>query len=303
MSSPSPTNLPASVHQRLINLARTRRQDANLVLNRFALERFLYRLSRSPHADAFVLKGAMLFLVWTGDSARPTRDVDFLARIEPDPALVRRMIDVICRTSVEPDGLDFRSELLDLEAMQALRQFGGFRATVPVFLGRTRLQVQIDLGFGDAVTPAPQQLEFPTLLDFPAPHLAAYPMASVIAEKVEAMLKLGTANTRTKDYFDLLTLSRAFPFSGQELASALFASCNARGTTVPRDVPAGLVEAFGQDAAAQSRWTAFLNRNELPREVSWAEAVTAVRSFAWPPLQAAGLEFTAFWPAGGPWRS
>ncbi|KAB2907717.1 MAG: nucleotidyl transferase AbiEii/AbiGii toxin family protein, partial [Dechloromonas sp.] len=173
-------------------------------MTRFALERYLYRLSRSPYADAFVLKGAALFVVWAGSDARPTRDVDLLARVEADLATVRRTVAAICRTEVEPDGLNFQPEAMQIEAIQALRQFGGFRVIVPVLLGRTRLQVQIDLGFGDAVTPAPQHLTYPTLLNFPAPQLAAYHMETVIAEKLEAMIKLGTLNTRTKDYYDLL---------------------------------------------------------------------------------------------------
>lgn len=175
-------------------------------MTRFALERFLYRLSRSPHADAFVLKGAALFVVWAGSDARPTRDVDLLARVEADLATVSRTVAAICRTEVEPDGLNFQPEAMQVEAIQALRQFGGFRVIVPVLLGRTRLQVQIDLGFGDAVTPAPQHLTYPTLLDFPAPQLAAYHMETVIAEKLEAMINLGTLNIDVSGIPDKETL-------------------------------------------------------------------------------------------------
>lgn len=302
MSSPNPRNLPASVQQRLINLARAQRKDANLIMTRFALERYLYRLSRSPYADAFVLKGAALFVVWAGSDARPTRDVDLLARVEADLATVRRTVAAICRTEVEPDGLNFQPEAMQVEAIQALRQFGGFRVIVPVLLGRTRLQVQIDLGFGDAVTPAPQHLTYPTLLDFPAPQLVAYHMETVIAEKLEAMIKLGTLNTRTKDYYDLLILSRAFPFNGQELTSSILVTFSTRETAIPPGVPEGLSEAFANDAGARSRWGAFLRRNDLPADHDWPEVVRALRDFLLPPFRTIGGEFQRTWPAGGPWQ-
>lgn len=302
MNSPRPKNIPASVHQRLVNMARSRRNDVNLLLTRFTLERFLYRLSRSPYAESFVLKGAMLFFVWTGANARPTRDVDLLAKVEADPAIVRRIFEEICQTQVENDGLEFRAQLIDIETIQALRQFGGFRVTVPALLGRIRLRTQIDLGFGDAVTPAPKRLSYPTLLDFPAPELAAYPMETVIAEKLEAILKLGTLNTRIKDYYDLLVLARTFAFNGQELASALTATCHARGTDIPQGIPDGLTDAFANDTAARNRWTAYLKRNDLPQDPEWPQAVVAIREFVMAPLHGTVRGFRASWPPGGPWQ-
>lgn len=303
MSAHEPKNMAASVHQRLLNLARAQQTDVNLLFTRYGLERFLYRLSRSPHAGSFVLKGAMLFFVWTGADSRPTRDLDLLAHLEADPEKIRRVIEAICRTPVADDGMEFQSELMQVEVTQALRRFGGFRVVVPARLGNVRLQAQIDLGFGDAVTPAPKRITYPTLLDQPAPELAAYHMETVVAEKLEAMVKLGTTNTRTKDYYDLFALSRAFPFQGADLVSSLTVTFNTRGTPIPADIPEGLADAFASDRAARGRWDTFLDRNELGSDISWAEAVAAIRKFAFPPLHAAGKggTFPVDWPPGGPW--
>lgn len=304
MSAERPKNIAASVHQRLVNLARTQGKEVNLLFTRFGLERFLYRLGQSPHADSFVLKGAMLFFAWTGAAARPTRDLDLLAKVDADPATVRRAIEAVCRMKVEDDGVEFRPELMQIEPIQALRQFGGFRVLVPGLLGRIRLQVQIDLGFGDAVTPAPQRLTYPTLLDFPAPELAAYHMETVIAEKLEAIVKLGLTNTRTKDYYDLLVLARTFDFNGQELASSLAVTFRNRSTEIPTGIPDGLTDAFAADTAARGRWQAFLTRNDLPRDSEWPQAVAAIRSFVMDPLRAATAngEFRRSWSADGPWQ-
>jgi len=304
MSKERPKNLAASVHQRIINLARAQNSDANLLFTRYGLERFLYRLSRSTHADSFVLKGAMLFFVWTGTASRPTRDLDLLAHISPDAEEIRRVFQNICLTAVEDDALEFQATAMEIETTQGLRRFGGFRITIPALLGKVRLQVQIDLGFGDTVTPAPRRITYPTLLDQPAPQLAAYHMETVIAEKTEAIVKLGLANTRTKDYFDLLALSRKFAFVGSELASSIAATFRTRETPIPADVPAGLTDGFATDAISRTRWHSFLRRNGLADDPDWPEVVAAVRTFVLPPLQAAGQTqaFTHEWPVGGPWR-
>jgi len=151
MSQERPKNIASSVHQRLINLARAQNADANLIFTRYGLERFLYRLSLSPHADSFVLKGAMLFFVWTGAASRPTRDLDLLAYLAAEPEEIRRVFQDICLTAVEEDALEFQAAAMQIEVTQGLRRFGGFRVTIPAFLGKVRLQVQVDLGFGDTV--------------------------------------------------------------------------------------------------------------------------------------------------------
>jgi predicted nucleotidyltransferase component of viral defense system len=304
MSQKSPKNIAASVHQRIINLARAQNSDANLLFTRYGLERFLYRLGRSPHADSFVLKGAMLFFVWTGTASRPTRDLDLLALISPDVEEIRRVFQNICLTTVEDDALEFQTTAMEIEPTQGLRRFGGFRITIPALLSKVRLQVQVDLGFGDTVTPAPKRITYPTLLDQPAPQLAAYHMETVIAEKTEAIVKLGLTNTRTKDYFDLFALSRNFAFTGSDLVSSLAATFRTRDTPIPADIPPGLTEGFATDAVSLTRWNSFLRRNGLADDPDWPEVVAAVRTFVLPPLRSAGQTqaFKHEWPVGGPWR-
>lgn len=304
MSQERPKNIAASVHQRIINLARAQNADANLIFTRYGLERFLYRLSLSPHADSFVLKGAMLFFVWTGTASRPTRDLDLLAHLAPEPEEIRRVFQNICLTAVEDDALEFQAAAMQIEVTQGLRRFGGFRVTIPALLGKVRLQVQVDLGFGDTVTPAPKRITYPTLLDQPAPQLAAYHMETVIAEKTEAIVKLGLTNTRTKDYFDLLALSRNFAFTGSDLAASLAATFRTRDTPIPADIPPGLTDGFATDATARTRWQTFLRRNALAGDPDWPEAVATVRAFVLPPLHAVGQAqaFTQMWPVSGPWR-
>jgi hypothetical protein len=305
MRQKNPTNTAASVHQRIINLARVQNSEANLLFTRYGLERFLYRLSQSPHADSFVLKGAMLFFVWTGTASRPTRDLALLAHFPPDAGEIRRVFHDICLTKVDDDGLRFETPAMEIEATQGLRLFGGFRVNIPASLGKVRLQIRIDLGFGDVVTPVPKRITYPTLLDLPAPRLAAYHMETVIAEKTEAIVKLGATNTRTKDYFDLLALSRNFPFKGSNPVSSLAATFHARNTPIPMDDPPGLADDFATDGASSTRWHSFLRRNSLADEATWPEALTAVRTFVLPPLRAVGQakEFKHEWPIGGPWRS
>jgi predicted nucleotidyltransferase component of viral defense system len=304
MSQKSLKNVAASVHQRIVNLARAQNSDVNLLFTRYGLERFLYRLSRSAHADSFVLKGAMLFFVWTGEASRPTRDLDLLAHISPDAEVIRRAFREICRTSVEDDALEFQSNAMEIEATQDLRRFGGFRISMPALLGKVRLQVQVDLGFGDSVTPAPKRITYPTLLGQPAPQLAAYNMETVVAEKTEAIVRLGLTNTRTKDYFDLLMLSRNFAFAGSDLVASLSATFQTRDTRIPADIPPGLSEGFAADPVSLTRWNSFLRRNGLSDNADWPKALAAVRTFVLPPLRATGQAepFTHEWPGGGPWR-
>jgi predicted nucleotidyltransferase component of viral defense system len=304
MSQAHPKNLAASVHQRIINLARAQKSEANLIFTRYGLERFLYRLSRSPHADSFVLKGAMLFFVWTGTASRPTRDLDLLASLSPDTEEIRRVFQNICDTAVEDDALEFQTDAMEIENTQGLRRFGGFRVIPPALLGKVRLQIQVDLGFGDTVTPAPKHITSPTLLGQPAPQLAAYHMETVIAEKTEAIVKLGLTNTRTKDYFDLLVLSRKFAFTGPDLVASLAATFGTRETPIPAEIPPGLTDGFATDAISRTRWHSFLRRNGLADDPDWPEAVAAVRAFVLPPLQAVGQAraFMQEWPVGGPWR-
>jgi hypothetical protein len=225
-------NLPASVRQRLLNLASERKEDFGLVLSRYGLERFLYRLSASPHRDLFVLKGALLLQVWTGETYRPTRDLDLLGKGMPNLSYQKIFSDV-CSQDVKDDGLSFLSKTIRVERIRDEEVYEGVCVLLEARLGNVRIPLQIDVGFGDAVVPAPEDLEFPTLLKFPAPKLNAYPKESVVAEKFEAIVKLGMVNSRMKDFYDLWVLAQRFQFESATLAAAIEATFATRETALP----------------------------------------------------------------------
>ena len=212
------TNLPASVRQRLLNLATERKEDFGLVLTRYGLERFLYRLSVSPHRDSFVLKGALLLQLWTAETYRPTRDLDLLARGISNISY-RKIFSEVCSQKVEDDGLMFVLDTIRAERIRDDEAYEGVRVRVEARLGDVRVPLQIDVGLGDTIVPASEELEYPTLLKFAVPKLHAYSKESVVAEKFEAMVKLGMANSRMKDFYDLWVLARRFGFESSILAA------------------------------------------------------------------------------------
>jgi predicted nucleotidyltransferase component of viral defense system len=215
LTKPAPKNLPASVRQKLANLARERNVDFGLILVKYGLERILFRLSRSRHRDDFVLKGALLFELWTEQRNRPTRDADFLARGDNAPGRFAHIFRELCVLEVDDDGLRFDAETVEAERISEDADYEGVRVTLLAYLERAKIPIQIDIGFGDIVTPAPSQIGYPTLMEFPGPRLLAYPKETVVAEKLEALVKLGIANTRMKDFYDLVILSRTFEFEGK----------------------------------------------------------------------------------------
>jgi predicted nucleotidyltransferase component of viral defense system len=255
--------LAQSVQVRLVQHAKEIGADPNLVLARYGIERFLYRLSRSRHAEQFVLKGALLLLVWLGETLRPTRDADLLGFGEPSDEALAGIFREVCGVEVEPDGVTFEAGSVTVAAIREEDAYGGRRVMLQGRLGAARLTVQVDIGIGDAVTPAPQWLEYPSLLDLPPPRLRAYPRETVVAEKVHAMVLFGTRNSRMKDYFDVHALLREEKLDANELVRALSATFERRRTALPEGPPAGLSDAFTDDAAKQSQWRAFLNKNRL----------------------------------------
>jgi hypothetical protein len=224
MSRKPISNLTASVRQRLQNISRTKKEPFDLVLSRYAVERLLYRLSLSTYADRFLVKGAMLFPIWFEEMHRPTRDVDLLGFSENDEETLERIFKRLCAMDVEEDGLIFDAKTVKAERIQEDAAYTGIRVTLVVTLEKARIPVQADIGFGDVVTPSPEEVTFPTLLDFPAPKLRAYPIYTVVAEKLEAMVSLGEANSRMKDFFDIWFLSQRFEFDGRLLAEAIQAT-------------------------------------------------------------------------------
>ncbi|MEY3204743.1 MAG: hypothetical protein RLZZ21_1074 [Planctomycetota bacterium] len=282
-----PPSDPAAVHRGLLAIAREREADFNAILAQYAIERLIDRLSRSTESPRFMLKGAMLFRVWTGDLHRPTKDVDFLGHGDPSPAVVADAVRTIVSVKTD-DGLRFALETIAAEEIREEQDYDGVRVTVTAYLAHVPITVRIDVGFGDAVTPEAAQRPFPTLLGHDAPNILAYPPETSIAEKVEAMCKLGIINSRMKDYHDILLISRRFEFSGDMLARAFRATFDRRATPLPAGTPTGLSEEFGDDDEKQRQWTAYLTRTSIDDvPTSLPEVITMIQRFVLPVLGAA----------------
>jgi Nucleotidyl transferase AbiEii toxin, Type IV TA system len=297
-------NVPASVFARLKRLAQTRRIDVQPVLTRYFIERLLYRLAQSGERQNFILKGAMLFAVWTENPYRPTKDLDLLG-LGPDeiPDTVARMA-AICRTVVSvDDGVTFDADGIEGEAIRSEEEYHGVRVHVPASLGTVRTRIQIDVGIGDAA-PGTSDGRYPTLLDLPAPHVRMYSREAVVAEKFEAVVSLGAGNSRMKDFSDLWVLQREFDFEGPTLSAAIKETFTRRGRRIPADVPVGLSTEWAGSANQERAWRAFLRRCALePPAAAFADVVDGLQTFLLPPTAAARQHaaFDDHWSAGGPW--
>ncbi len=286
--NPANPNVAASVRARLLNVAKIQGVDFNQVLVRFALERILYRLTQSQHADRFLLKGALLFTLWYDMPHRATRDADLLGFGASDLTSVAETFRDIAAVAVD-DGIAFDPASVTVEEIRKEAGYGGVRVIIAGELAKARCKTQIDVGFGDAVTPAPVDSVYPVLLeDLPAPRLRAYPTYTVIAEKLHAIALLGMTNSRLKDYFDLSALLERETLDTDLLAQAIKATFERRGMSVPDVVPVGLTDEFAHDSSRQSLWLAFLKKNELPPETLHV-IVDRVRSVLAPALNRAAL--------------
>jgi predicted nucleotidyltransferase component of viral defense system len=300
------TNVAASVRQRLLNLARERGEDFGFVLSRYAVERLLYRLGRSRHREGFVLKGAQLFSLWLGSPHRITRDIDLLCQRNPRVPQLEDLFRELCQLTPEvPDGIEFLAETVRGQIIREHAPAEGVRILVGYQLAGARDRVQVDIGFGDVVVPAPQVTDLPTLLGSPSPRLRVYPREAVVAEKLAAMVTLGMANSRMKDLHDIWLLAREFDFEAETLAAAIRATRAARGIEFS-GTPVALTDEFAEDGTKQTQWRAFVRRSRLqdaPGELT--EVVTAIADFLLPLLGAMdGPKVTDMvWRAPGPWRS
>ena len=249
-------DIGASVRQLLLNLAHARGQPMDLLLTRYALERLLHRLGLSPHRERFVLKGAMLLVTWFDEPHRATRDVDLLGFGDAsEGALLTTFRDIMAIEA--DDGVHFDLKNLRIEAIREELEYGGSRLRTTAALAGARIPITVDIGFGDAIAPGAQDAHLPVLLDMPSPHLRAYPPETVIAEKVHAMVALGRANSRMKDYYDVWMLTSTVALDEQRLRQAIEATFKQRATPVPVSVPDGLSDAFSADPAKQRQWIAF----------------------------------------------
>jgi len=298
-----PKNIAASVRQRLLDKARETGRPFNELLQYFAMERFLYRLSRSPYANKFVLKGALMLIVWEAPLSRPTMDIDLLGRIDNSIETIVEVTRQICRHEVEPDGIVFDVTGIEAENIAEDADYEGIRIRFRGSLDTARFIIQLDIGFGDIVVPSPEPTNYPTLPDLPAPRLRGYSRESTIAEKFEAMVKLGILNSRMKDFFDIWLMSRQFDFEGPIVAEAISKTFSTRGTNIQAK-PIALARAFGEDLEKAAQWRGFVRKNRLvdvPQNL--AEVVTAIADFLRPITEqlAAGRVFKATWKARGPW--
>ncbi len=250
-------NMGASVRARLANIAKAQGQSFDLMLNRYVIERVLYRLSVSKHAHHFVLKGATLLMTWLDTPHRGTRDLDLLGFGDDQPDVLTGIFRNVLTQTVDDDGVTFDTNGLRVERIREDQIYGGVRLKTTASVGGAKIHVSIDVGFGDALEPGVETLDYPTLLDLPAPKLRAYARETVIAEKFQAMVALGRANTRMKDFYDIWVLCRTFTFEGDRLARAIAATFARRKTAIPATLPDALTSAFATDKAKQDQWRAF----------------------------------------------
>jgi hypothetical protein len=256
-----------SVHQRLLNIRDKTDESFNHLLMRYGLERLLYRLQACGHADDFVLKGAMLFALWQDLPGRPTRDIDLLGFGTLNHERLRHVFEEACHAEVADDGLHFDAATIRTDDIRDDQEYHGIRVRLLAFLAKARLPIQIDIGFGDAIYPPPEFIDYPSLLDFPAPHLRAYHPATVIAEKLNATVTLGIMNSRVKDFYDMYMILTHMSVDDATITQAIRATFARRKCEIPQNLPVAFTPAFTEDGTKMKQWDAFLKRSELTETV------------------------------------
>ncbi len=305
MKRGGPKNVVASVQARLVERSRELGVEHQLTLARFAGERLLYRLSTSEFADRFILKGAAMLLMWLGEPIRPTKDVDLLGFGDTSADALRRVFVALCAIDAADDGLTFVADSIQVEPIREDQEYGGMRVKLIALLGNVRIPLQVDIGAGDAVVPPPEFREFPGLLDLPRATLRMYRPETSIAEKTEAMVRLGLANSRMKDFFDIHELAATHAFDGDILRRAFAATFARRGTAIPAARPLALTAEFAGNPQKQAQWTPFVRRTRRPELGELQRIVEFLDAFLWPVLEAAagGERWPYWWFHGGPWEA
>lgn len=270
-------NIGESVRSRLKNIAIKEGSDFNAILTRYGLERLLYRIGESEYSNQFLLKGALLFNLWYDMPHRPTKDIDLLGFGDNDLAYIKQTFSKICSISAD-DGINFLSESVTVDTIKKDGGYTGARVELFGELAKAKIKIQIDIGYGDAVTPGPIDAHYPVLLnDLPAPKIRTYPIYTVIAEKLHAIALLGMANSRLKDYLDLYVLLSNEQLDNQVLAKAIQATFTRRGMAIPEELPIGLTDEFANDPSRESMWKAFLRKNELEQK-PLTEVIAVIRN-------------------------
>jgi predicted nucleotidyltransferase component of viral defense system len=302
VNAPEHKNLPASIHDRLLKQARKSGRPLNELLQYYAIERFLYRLTQSKHAEKFILKGALLFRVWGFEPYRPTRDIDLLGFTNNDVASLIAIVKEICDLKVSEDGIDFLAATVTGERIRDNAEYEGVRLRFSSTLGKIQLHLQIDVAFGDVVTPSAVSGFYPTLLAMPAPEVCSYPPETVVAEKLQAMIYLGSVNSRMKDFYDLWVLTNQIQFKGGVLQKAINLTFENRDTDIPEGEPVALSTQFAQEK--QGQWKAFLKTENISNAPPQFDLVLArIQEFISPIFEAqhTGKTFRKNWQVNGTW--
>lgn len=300
------TNMAASVRARLLNRAKAEDRPFNELLQYYGMERFLHRLSQSEHRDRFVLKGALMLQFWGVPLTRATKDIDLLGRETSD---VDRLVEVVkqcLEVEVADDGLRFDPDTVGGETIRVVANHDGVRLRFLGFLGTAKISLQVDVGFGDVITPGALDVDYPSLLDLNAPRLLGYTPETTVAEKLQAMVVLDMANTRMKDFLDIWMLAEGSEFSGPVLADAIEATFRRRATALPTSTPVALTPAFHSARVKETQWRAYLRKGRVQGAVpSLEEVATQIHRFVMPIVDAlvSGEEFTDGWSPRGPWSS
>jgi len=303
MSSRIPADLAASIRQKLLNYSRKKKEDFNYVITRYAQERLLYRLSKSVYADDFVLKGGLMLLVWEENPYRPTRDMDLLGYGESSSSRMIEVFKSICSMEF-PDALVFDIDSVEAKDIRGQQEYNGIRIKLKAFLQKALIPLQIDIGFGDTIFPKSEFNEFPTILNMPSPFLHTYSRYSFVAEKYEAMVKLGIANSRMKDFSDIWMMSKIYNFDGVATSKAIKSTFERRNTEIPLSLPVAFSKAFANDSVKNTQWLAFLERSRsITSPDILGNLVIFIGGFLMEPTLSCHsmLPFNKEWLPGGPW--
>jgi len=297
------TNVAASVKDRLLNEARKSHRQFDQLLRYYAMERFLYRLSKSQHAQDFLLKGSLMLRSLGAELSRPTMDIDLLGKTSNNKDILRRMTEDCCAIVVN-DGIIFDTTNITLQEIIEGADYHGIRIRFNARLGPARIPMQIDIGFGDKVVPAPVWIEFPEIFDFGTPRLRACTAETSIAEKLHAAVSRETINSRMKDFYDIYKMGHYLQFKGTILTDAIKATFDNRDTPIKKKVPLALTPEFALYPGKQEQWAAFVRKLQLENQPALKDVIDFMADFLLPVLNAIASEekFTLQWQPGGPWQ-
>ncbi|MDD5687751.1 MAG: nucleotidyl transferase AbiEii/AbiGii toxin family protein [Elusimicrobia bacterium] len=298
-------NIEASIRARLQSKAKETNRPFSEILQYYGMERFLYRFSCSKYTNKFILKGALMFTVWQIPERRTTLDIDFLARFDNQVSHIEKVVKDVCNISVVPDGLVFDSGTVSGQKIKENADYEGVRVKFLGFLERSRISMQIDVGFGDIIYPNPKNIEYPSILDLPKPHIKGYTIESVVSEKFEAMVKLGLLNSRMKDFYDIWVMIHQFDFNGSEIIEALKKTFKHRKTILPECKPLFAEEIYNEKSDRQTLWQAFLKKGDIEHAPDKLHTIAIeIEKFLVEPINASisNKEFKKTWSVSGQWK-